>query len=102
MPPSRSWSLGARPRTIPDGLEPVPDTNYRETVFHLHYAEDVPTTPATTKKGLLEKLPILRNKTICGMRRSRFIFLALIILIAIAASVAGGVGGSMAVRDAYE
>lgn len=79
------------------GLEPVPDHhNFPEAVAPYQFqgtAENLPPArPSSSGNGPL----------VCGLRRPTFILGILLAAVVIIAGVAGGVGGSMAVKKAYE
>lgn len=78
------------------GLEPVPDHhNFPEAVVPYRFQgtnEALP--PAGQSNG--------SGSMVCGLRRPTFILTVLLAAVVVIAAVAGGVGGSIAVKQAYE
>ena len=90
------------PPIVPDGLEPVPEQHT--------YAEPIDSReePKDSKESVTPPEPCLGRgtqspqKTTFRLRRTTFFLLELLILTIVAAAVSGGVGGSVAVREAYK
>lgn len=96
----RNTTAMAQPHgmSVPDGLEPVRHDMLPEFVQPYDEKQVSPhqkASPAAVGAPTGEK-------TIFGLRKPTFFLLLLLILVIIIAAVAGGVGGSVAVSNAYE
>ncbi|KAL2113982.1 hypothetical protein VUR80DRAFT_1278 [Thermomyces stellatus] len=103
QPWAGAYGASARPMSA-DGLEPVPQPHtYPEPVASPGEAKDArEAMPHQDLAWTTEPHAASPQKTILGLRRTTFSLIALLILVIIAAAVGGGVGGSVAVRKAYD
>lgn len=96
---------------VPDGLEAVPDSHYPEVVPSTKETYYAPSSgqysgvspaqqPLATQHAVPP--PPTPEKKILGVRRTTFILSLILLIVVIAAGVGGGLGGSMAVTNAYK
>lgn len=82
--------------------EPVRSAAHSPTKESYVQSPASPPQDRATSAMATAPLPPPTYKKICGVRPVTFILALLLVLVIIIAAVAGGVGGSIAVRDAYE
>ncbi|PKS08606.1 hypothetical protein jhhlp_004992 [Lomentospora prolificans] len=103
-------TIASPPSSGTEGRSPVPWSNAESGLEVVPEAAHLPElSPYQDKANVAPyRTPVSENaqvaggkRTFCGLRRSTLILLILLISVIIVAAVGGGIGGSLAVKDAY-